>query len=358
MPLARNKAFFLCYYGSQYGCNPKYLSQYITKIQPTWDIIWGFTQPERHKISGIRKVRYLSLRFFYELCTSQVVVANYRMPLFYHRRRGQLYIQTWHSSMRLKAIEADAVTSLSKNYLDMAYNDSQQISILLSGCKKSSDIFKSAFWYNGIISPTGTPRLDILMASNQKLSNEIKNRLAIKNCSHIVLYAPTFREYSNTDVYDIDLLKLKKSFKQRWGGEWQVLVRLHPHMLGKHLKGALNEVVDVTAYDDIQELLLISDVVVTDYSSLMFDFAVTKRPCFLYVPDLDEYLKRERQLYFSLDSLPFPKIRSNMQIDDVIYHFDEDKYSEDVDAFLQQTGSYETGNACENVFQIIQQYTQ
>lgn len=353
LPLKKNKIFFLGYYGSQYGCNPKYLCEYIIKNHPEWDIVWGFTQPERHKIFGIRKVRYLSLHFFYELCTSQVLIANYRMPTFYKRRSKQLYIQTWHSSLRLKAIEADAVESMPSNYIRMAKHDSQQICILLSGCPKSTDIFQKAFWYNGLIAHTGTPRIDLLMHPDENRNLRIRYAIGLDEDCHIVLYAPTFRENHSLDVYDLDINKLCQCLEQKWGGKWKVMLRLHPHMLATPLEGPLKNCLDVTKYDDIQELLCISDIIVTDYSSLVFDFAFTRRPCFLYVPDMEEYLKTERHLYFNLDELPFPLIRSNDQLSEVFQKFDEHEYHDAIDIFMNQIGTFETGHACENVYNLM-----
>ena len=120
--MRRKKILFMSYYGSQYGCSPKYLSQYMVASCLGWDIVWVFTNPEKYEIDGVRKVRYLSLRYFYELCTAQVIVTNYRMTKLFRKRKNQLYIQTWHSSLRLKAIEQDAESTLPPHYVEMARN--------------------------------------------------------------------------------------------------------------------------------------------------------------------------------------------------------------------------------------------
>lgn len=353
LPVKKKKILFLCYYGSQYGCNPKYLSEYIVQNHPEWDVVWGFTQPARHQIKGVRKVRYMSWRFFYEICTCRVFVTNYRMPTFYRRRKEQLYIQTWHSSLRLKAIENDAKDSVPKHYMEMARHDSQQISALLSGCQKSTDIFKQALGFDGLIAPTGTPRIDILLKDDSIQKTFLKQQLGLHKSCHVVLYAPTFRENHRLEAYNLDLEVLNKCLHIKWGGEWKVLLRLHPHLLNVSLEGRFKSAIDVTAYDDIQELLCVSDIVISDYSGLVFDFAYTRRPCFLFVPDLEDYQKKERQLYFQLDELPFPQIHGNDQLYDVINQFDEQKYHTDIDFFLKQIGSFETGHACESVYKLI-----
>lgn len=166
LPIKKNKILFFSYYGNQYGCNPKYISQYLIKKNLNYKIIWAFTKPEKYNISEVKKVKYHSFRFFYELCTSKVIITNYRMITLFKKRRNQLYIQTWHSSLRLKTIEKDAIASLPQSYIKMAQQDSQYIDCLISGCKFSTDIFKSSFWYNGSILECGTPRNDLFFLND------------------------------------------------------------------------------------------------------------------------------------------------------------------------------------------------
>lgn len=346
---------FTSYYGAQYGCNPKYLSEFFVQNYPEWDVAWGFTDPAEYTSIPVRIVRYSSLRFLYELATCQVFVTNYRMLDFFKRRKGQLYVQTWHSSLRLKAIEADAGAAIPESYVRMAKNDSRQISLLLSGCEKSTEIFRRAFWYDGEILPSGTPRIDLLISNPPESRLQIKQKLGIDGGARLVLYAPTFRENKTGNPYDLDMDTLFSCLRMKWGGDWLVLLRLHPHMRNVSGKWEAASVpsLDVTSYDDIQELLCISDVVISDYSSLVFDFAYTGRPCFLYTPDLETYLHKERNLYFNLDDLPFPVIQDNGELATIISDFDTADYHSRVETFLKKTGSYETGHSCERVCKAI-----
>ena len=144
---------------------------------------------------------------------------------------------------------------------------------------------------------------------------------------------------------------------EKFGGEWKILLRLHPHLKkysNKLLQNTQN-ILDVTGYDDIQELLYVSDVVVSDYSSLIFDFALTSRPCFLYASDLDSYIKNDRELYFKIQDLPFPISKDNDTLNMQIINFDKIQYEQKVTSFLQGIGSFETGHACENVVKYIRE---
>ncbi|MEH7444041.1 CDP-glycerol glycerophosphotransferase family protein [Bacillus sp. JJ1122] len=353
LPIKKNKIFLFSYYGSQYGCNPKYITEYILKTYPDdyFDLVWAFNNPDsKVDIKGIRKVRTMSLRYFYELCTSKVLITNFRTTDLFIKRKEQYYIQTWHSSLRLKQIEKDAEENLPPNYVAMAKKDSKKCDLLLSGCDYSTEIFKRAFWYEGEIFKHGTPRNDLLAHSTNNLRSHTLTKLNIPDSYKIALYAPTFRKENNLDVYNLEFSKVKELLAKRFGGEWIVLVKLHPHLLSvSHQITENNQVIDVTQYDDIQELLCITDFLISDYSSLIFDYSVTRKPCFLYVPDLEDYIQKDRGLYFDMKDLPFVRALSNEGLLREIESYDESDYKEGLERFLTKIGTYEDGYAAKNL---------
>lgn len=296
----------------------------------------------------------MSLKYFYEMCTSKVIITNFRTTDIFKKRKNQYYIQTWHSSLRLKQIEKDAESSLPKNYIKMAKEDSKKCDLLLSGCKYSTDIFKRAFWYDGEIFEYGTPRNDLLINNDKEYIRNIKRKLNILYDTKLVLYAPTFRKNDDLEVYNLDYESILKSLKEKFGGEWKFCIKLHPHLISRSEE--LNygdDVLDLTKYDDIQELLSITDVLISDYSSLVFDFGLTKRPCFLYVPDLDEYISKDRTLYFNIKSLPFISSISNKDLIEKIKSFNKETYNQDLEAFSYSVGNFEKGYACEKLAERI-----
>ena len=356
LPIKKNKIFLFSYYGSQYGCNPKYISEYIVKNCPDkFDIVWAFNDvPSKEHIQGVRKVKIMTLKYFYELCTSKIIITNFRTTELFRKRKNQYYIQTWHSSLRLKQIEKDAENSLAENYITMAKEDSKKCDLLLSGCEYSTEIFKRAFWYNGEIFEHGTPRNDLLARVDEQYIADVKKKLNISNNTKLILYAPTFRKNDDLEVYKFDYKKVLNSLKSKFGGEWQFCVKLHPHLISKSEQ--LNygdDVLDLTKYDDIQELLAISDILISDYSSLMFDFGLTKRPCFLYVPDLEEYTNQDRKLYFDIKQLPFISTKSSADLVNEIGRFDIEKYNKELNTFLDSINSFENGNSCEKLVERI-----
>ena len=355
LPIRKNKILFIGYYGAQYGCSPKYLSEYFTKENGNLKIVWAFINPSKYALNNISKVKYYSIRYFYELSTSKVIITNYRLPLYFKKSANQTYIQTWHSSLRLKMIENDAIETIPQTYLEMAKHDSSQIDILLSGCEFSTQIFKRAFWYDGEIFESGTPRCDMLFKRDNVLINNLKNRLGISSTTKLLLYAPTFRKNNSLEAYDIDFNRLKTTLEKN--ENWKILIRLHPHLqnLSKELVEKYDDVIDVTNYDDIQELLLISDLLITDYSSLMFDFAITEKPCIIYASDLNDYLANDRNLYFDITKLPFPLCQTNEELNRTISEFNYKKYTEAMKSFNSEIGSFEDGSACERVYDRVMQ---
>ncbi|MFJ7728163.1 CDP-glycerol glycerophosphotransferase family protein [Neobacillus sp. NPDC097160] len=355
-PIKNNKIFMFSYYGTQYGCNPKYITEYILKNYPKerFDVVWAFNDTNKPHLTGIRKVKTMSLRYFYELCTSKVIITNFRTTDLFVKRKNQFYIQTWHSSLRLKQIEKDAKNSLPPAYVQMAKGDSKKCDLLLSGCKYSTEIFKRAFWYEGNIFEHGTPRNDIFFQNNSIMRNDILKMLNIPFDSKLVLYAPTFRKNESLAIYNIDYQLISEKLRNKFGGKWTFLVKLHPHLASKSnqlMKG--NNIIDVTSFDDTQELLSITDILISDYSSLIFDFGITQRPCFLYVPDKFDYIINDRNLYFDLEELPFISANSNDELMKKIEYFNHQEYQANLNRFLEGIGSFEDGKASEKLLQQI-----
>ena len=351
-PIKKNRCLIYSSYGANYGCSPKYVSEYLVENNPEIEVVWVFNQPEKYDIRGVKKVKNMSLKYFYYLSTSKFIVTNFRTPVEFKKRDKQIYIQTWHSSLRLKMIEKDAEDTLLQNYIKQAKEDSKKLDYLVSGCKYSTEIFKKCFWYDGEILEIGTPRNDFLLTIKEKKIRGIKDNLDIGD-EKILLYAPTFRKDNNLDVYNVDYERLLNGLEKKYNCKWKILLRLHPHLINIMPEIKLENVINVTRYDDIQELLAISDILISDYSSLMFDFTITKRPCFLYVPDLEEYQSKDRKLYFNVKELPFKIAKSNDELIDKIVNFSNEEYNKSLELFLNKIGSYENGKASQKIAELI-----
>lgn len=353
-PINKTTVFFFSYYGEQYSGSPKYLSEYLYE-KNAFHVIWAFVDKKKHLCAKYnRSVKYGGIKYYYYLATAKYLVTNYRMTTDFHKRKNQVYIQTWHSSLRLKMIESDAADTLPRSYIDMAKNDSQQIDYLLAGSRKSKEIFENAFWYNGPILKTGTPQCDILIEKPKTIVTKVKKHFALPDNSRIMLYAPTFRKDHKTDIYSIDTDRLIKTCENKFGGSWYLLIRLHPHLINQcNFIDYSSKVLQATDYDDVQELLCAADLLISDYSAIIFDYAITKKPCFLYTPDIDEYTKNDRKLYFDINTLPFPCCMSYDSLIEHIFSFTDSIYESKVNQFLESVGSYDDGNARKRVYELF-----
>jgi CDP-glycerol glycerophosphotransferase len=358
LPINKKKILFISHLGKSYGCNPKYiceflLSQHVGEFVLHW--VYDSTCCGIKDIPlGVIPIDLNSRRFQYDIQTCGILISNTRLPKWFNfkKRKGQRYIQTWHSSLRLKKIEGDA--HLGKVYEEMARADSAQISIIVSGCRFSSEIYQRAFWYEGPLLEVGTPRIDYLLQQQRTNRQNLLAKAGLNVDTHYALYAPTFRKSGTTEAYNIDYKMIVNALERRHGGSWKILCRLHPNLRGKtsflHLD---NICIDMTNYSDMQELLVIADILITDFSSSMFDMAFMRKPCFLYASDLETYLQTERGLYFNISDLPFPIASTNETLKRQIYQFDVQKYQESISQFLSSIGSYENGIANEKIYDYI-----
>ncbi len=355
LPLSRRTVLLFSYYGEQYGGSPKYIGEYLAANSRA-RVVWAFVSPGSHPECAARKVRYGRFGYYHALATAGAVITNYRMTDEFRKRRGQKYLQTWHSSLRMKMIEKDAEETLPENYVRMAKKDSPQIDWLLAGSRKSEEIFRRAFWYDGRIAATGTPQCDILFSRTEEIRRKVCDRFGLDGSEKIVLYAPTFRRTDDLSVYLKEFDEVLTAFRSRFGGRWAVLVRLHPHLvLAADGMRFGNGVYNATRYEDAQELLAAADALISDYSAIVFDYALTRRPCFLYVPDISAYTAGDRGLYFLPEELPFPGATTPEALCGKIGSFDENEYLASVENFLKAIGSYEDGKACGRVQALLEE---
>lgn len=352
LPLQKNKVILWADSFKHFGCSPKYIAKYLLKNYPDqFDIVWVFENgvniPEDMP-KEIRIVRYFSMDYLRELHTAKFVICNMRTgdAYMWHKRPDQIYIQTWHSSLRLKKIEGDAIDSLGQDYADKAAEDSKKIDLLISGCKFSSDIFRRAFWYNGKILESGTPRCDVLLSDNKEIKDKVFNHFDLQTDNKLALYAPTFRSNKPSDFLGMDFLKLKEAL----GHKWIVGARLHPNILADVIPDGA---IPMSKYSDMQELIAASDLLITDFSSCMFDMAIAQKSCVLYAPDLEEYLTKERGLYFDIKELPFPIAKNMDELCAIVSSFNLIEYKEKLQRFMEAIGSFEDGNAAKRIADYI-----
>lgn len=355
----------------RYGCNPKYICEELLKRNTDVKIVWRLPGDKKLGRGGVpttvKGVRAGTFEYYKEIYSSAVVVANSYIFLdqVLILKKEQVLIQTWHGSLGIK--------KFGKN--DMKGHRRQRMASILTGkmtdyCITNSTFvsgsLRNTFWPRTPMLEYGHPRNDIFFdnyADERALIKEkILKKYKLNDDINIVMYAPTFRDAKNFDCYDIDYDRLVSALTDRFGGKWIVFLKFHPSMRnvykGKYKKNTGREVtiVDVTDYPDMQELISVIDVAITDYSSWIYDFVLKRKPGFIFATDIDLY-NNERGFCYPLETTPFPIAIDNDQLVENIYAFDNQQYLYNVEQFLGDKGCVEDGHASERVvdkiFEII-----
>ena len=169
---------------------------------------------------------------------------------------------------------------------------------------------------------------------------------------NIVLYAPTFRKDFSFGGTSIDFKKLKEELKRKFGGDWVVLIKLHP-MIASKFKNDDENIIDVSFHEDMQELLCASDILISDYSSCMWDFALMRKPIFVFADDIEEYTKKDRAFYMPVEKWPYPVAENNEQLLNNIEKFNKDNYLNNLNSHFDFVGCFDYGNSCKEILNYI-----
>lgn len=348
LPIRRNRVLFSSYYGRGYSDSPKAICQELLASGEELELVWLVKSPEEAASlpDGVKAIdQNNSLARIMAYSTSRIWVDNCRKYVR-RKRKGQLYLQTWHG-FALKRIEADATQALEPEYLQGSKNDSRMTDVIVSGSRFMTNLYRNSFWYDGEVLELGTPRNDVFFRDSSVLSSTIRKTLGLPEGRRLALYAPTFRADHSVDCYKLDALRLLSACQCRFGGEWSVLIRLHPNVAAQSA-GLFDydgdRILDATMYPDMQELLAGIDLLITDYSSSMFDSALRGTPCVRFAVDIESYT-RERDFYFPLEELPFPLARSNDALESLILNYDQRLWSDKWNRFRMDNGFKEDGKA-------------
>lgn len=355
LPIVNNKIVIVNYYGKGYGDNGKAIVQKLLMQDIPLDIVWAvksLTEIENFP-PGVRFVKFRSLTFYKEMATARIWIDNSRQGAAIIKRSGQFYIQTWHGGLPLKQIEKDAYEHLARGYLDDAIYDSKKIDLMISGNAFFSKLCKTSFWYDGAILECGTPRLDSLINYDQSERNIICEKLGLPKDKKFVLYAPTFRVNKDMECYNLYYNKILNTLEKKTGDEWCFIVRLHPNIsVEQDTLRYSSSVLNGTQFPDLYELLKITDLLISDYSSVIFEGALLEKPVALFTTDLDAYIK-DRNFYFNLNELPFPICENNEMLMRTIECFDTAAYKVEVEKFNDSINYFETGEAASRIVHII-----
>lgn len=366
LPL-QNKVVATGFKGQKFGDNPQYILEELHKISPETEIVWVKHRKYSYEIPDY--VHPMTKNLFYRTyayATAKVWINTHRYERSLKKRKDQLVIETWHGGLGIKKIDGDVPKfRASKKLMKEVKHTSEISDVFISNSDHLTNIYRTAFFYNGPVYKCGYPKNDILFKDNTEMRRAVRDHYALPQDARIIVYAPTFRDSFTMgknpevrfDVYDIDYDRLNKALANRFGGEWHILVKHHPFLLKAKEKCRLEgkNVINATNYPDMQELIMASDVFISDYSSCIFDAAIREIPCFTYAKDFEEY-KGDRGAYYEMEELPFPYARNNDELMRNIEDFDYDTYIEKWNSFKVRTGLHETGHAAKDIAEKIKRF--
>ena len=351
----QNKVSFISFSGRQYSDSPRRISKLLLKEHPEIQQVWAFNEPEKFRFleeKGVTVVKYKSLAYLYHVMTSRVYVDNAEFWSILKFRPEQMVLETWHGGGAYKRVGSHRIDV---NQLEQqhAVEKMNKITLFLSSSKAFTNfVIRDAYQYRGEVLECGLPRNDDLIHPRPAARVRVRQALDIPRGTRTLLYAPTFRNSHSLDLYDVDFARLKAALEARFGGEWIILLRMHYYIADQAMASQAPYLRNATDYPDMQDLLQYADVLLTDYSSCMWDFSLTHKPCFLYARDIAEY-RGERDFYTPIESWPFPLASDNDELTQVIADFNEETYHAAVERHHTELGSTESGTAAKQCVERI-----
>lgn len=367
VPVQPKTVLFLSFHGRGYSDNPKAIFLKMKEDERCKDFtfVWALKKGNMQDIKGAKVIPYFTPQYFYTLARSKYWVCNCKLQNYIVKKKHQIYLQTWHGTP-LKRLAHDIIvpegttfyrSNISADAMRKTYDiDVRKYTYMISPNSFCTEVFQSAFEINRErLIETGYPRNDYLSNVSELDKCTIRERYHLPTDKKILLYAPTWRDnqYSvsgYTFALQVDFVKWKKLL----GNDYIVLFK--PHYLitntYEHVEELKDFVIDIDAKADISDLYVISDIMVTDYSSVFFDYAILQRPIYFYMYDLTEYAEELRGFYLDIHKdLPGEIYMEEASMVQAIR--EEDFDYQKLQVFNARFNNREDGNASQRVLDIL-----
>lgn len=354
-PVRKKQIFFSAYEGKQFACNPRAVFEALC-ADPAfgeYSFVWELNDPEKRRLISDARVSFVehnSFAYFRAVLTSRVLLTNSgvtaRLPL----RKSQININTWHGGGAYKRVGYAVKSDLSSDLYELTVAGRQTTWFLSSSGIFTDVMTESVQLPPERFAPTGMPRNDVFFRPEKcrALREKVLAFYGLEPDCFLALYAPTYRGAVGEDRLDglsFDVVRFRAALEAKFGKKAVVLLRMHYFHAGAVAsEGALS----ASDYPDMQELLAAADLLMTDYSSSMWDFALTGKPCLLYAPDLGDY-DTERGFYTNPETWPGLLCQTEAELLEKIAGYDEPTYREKIRTYLAECRSFDDGRATERV---------
>lgn len=351
--------------GKQYSDSPKQIYQKML-TDPFFEgykFIWIYNGYDIEKDDRLKIIKRFSWEYFYYLATSEYWVNNQNFPYYIHKPKHTTFLQTWHGTPLKKMMnDVDSFSDKDAGYVPRMNKVNAQWDYLVSPSHYATERFESAFLPKAKILEVGYPRNDVFFLSdNEKgeILRQLRNMWGINN-KKVILYAPTFRDDDKTSAGKQDF-KLNLNIEAMYKAlheDYVVLFRQHAIVKTKlYIPDYFKDFfIDVSKFSDVQQLYLLADMCVTDYSSVMFDYAITKKPLLFYTYDYEDYKENLRGFYIDFEAeAPGPLLYDTDQLIDAVQHIDqvEKNYESKYQQFYNKYGYIENGTSTKKVIDAV-----
>lgn len=321
---------FEVFQGRKYACNPKAIYEELlrNKEYENYSFLWIFREPKKYSFlennPNTKVIQFGSRAYYKAFAKAKYWIVNSRTRKCLIPKKNQMYVQTWHGTplKRLGCdimVEGNNIMSLKEMKEDYR-EEGRRVSYFLSPSSFYTEKISSAFDLkkdeNKMIE-LGYPRNDFLFQFQNEHVQNMKDKLQIPKEKKVILYAPTFRDNQHTKDMGCQFqlgFDINEMYK-RFGEKYVVLFRTHYFVTSQfdfsQYKGF---VYDVSEVDDINELYIISDLLITDYSSVFFDYANLKRPIIFFMYDFEEYKNSVRDFYLNIEELPGNIVKTEAEL--------------------------------------------
>lgn len=363
LPVDQKLVMFESFLGKQYSCNPRAIYEYMQNQHPEYKMYWSVDKRYTavFEDAGIPFVKRFSIPWLFKMTRARFWVINSRLPLWIPKPKHTTYLQTWHGTP-LKKLAADMKEvhmpgTDTEQYKRNFHEESSKWDFLISPNAYSTEIFARAFNVEPAkIIETGYPRNDILYnGNNRDTIDSLKKKMGIPLDKKVILYAPTWRddEFYSKGKYKFDVQLDLDKMREQLGKEYVILLRLH-YLISENLDLSTYTgfAYNFSNYEDISHLYLISDLILTDYSSVFFDYANLKRPMIFYVYDIDNYRDKLRGFYFDFEATaPGPLVKTTDEVIAEIQALDSSEIN--FASFYDTFCSLEDGEAARRVVEKV-----
>ncbi|WP_318031843.1 CDP-glycerol glycerophosphotransferase family protein [Tannockella kyphosi] len=359
---------FISFHGRGYSDNPKALHEYMLENSEFNDFkfVWAIKGCKKKNldIPNAKQIEYAGLKYLYYLARSKYWISNCKLPAYVYKSKNQVYLQTWHGTP-LKRLAHDIIvpedttfyrSEISFKEMAATYdNDVSKYNFMISPSAFTTEVFQSAFAINRErLIETGYPRNDCLSNYKEEELDQLKDKYGIPKGKKVVLYAPTWRDNSyNLKGYTFKLEVDFSKWQEILGDEYVVIFKPHYLIISDFDVNAYQGFVySIDATEDISRLYIVSDILITDYSSVFFDYAILERPIYFYMYDLESYRSELRGFYIDIyKDLPGDIFESEIKM---LKDIRDEKYDYNrLEEFNKRFNNCEDGNASKRVIDIL-----